>query len=366
MTRRILIVATLLTLVFGGIFGWKAFVSYQTAQYLATMTRPAVVVSAVLAATESWQAQVSSVGSLSAIQGVEVSSEVPGTVAKISFESGHQANAGELLIQLDATAEYAEMRSLQAQLELARLDHARSKGLLKSTALSQAQLDRAKSVLDSLQAQVEEQSALIARKSIRAPFSGELGIRKVNLGQYLSPGTEVVTLQSLDPIYANFTLPERFLQQLAVGQGVKVEVAAFPNASFDGNVTAISPKVEEATRNVTLQATLQNPEHRLRPGMFARVFVLTGGIDSVLTVPRTAITYYPYGDSVFVINAEAQDLVVERRQVTTGRIREGRVEVTTGLQAGEQVVSTGQLKLRAAQRVAIDNSIDLPDEELGR
>ncbi len=366
MIKRLLIVILLLALVFGGIFGWKAFVGYQTARYMATAKPPAVVVSSAVAETATWQARVASVGSLSAIQGVEVSSEVPGTIAAISFESGRQVQAGELLVQLDSTAEHAEKRSLLAQLELARLDYERSRGLLQSTALSQAQLDRAKSVMDTLQAQVEEQSAYIARKSIRAPFAGELGIRKVNLGQYVSPGTTMVTLQSLDPIFANFTVPERFLQQLGVGQSVQVEVAAFPGESFLGTVTAISPKVEETTRNVSLQATLENPDRRLRPGMFARVDVLTGDADSVLTVPRTAISFYPYGDSVFVIQQVEQDLVVERRQVNSGRIRAGRVEILSGLTPNEQVVSAGQLKLRSGQHVKIDNSIVLPDEVSGR
>ena len=364
MTKRLLFVIGFLTLVFGAIFGWKAFVSYQNAQSRATARPPAVVVSATTVTTDRWQARVSSIGSLSAIQGVEISSEVPGTVAAISFESGLQAKAGDLLVRLDATAEFAELRSLQAQLELARLDYERSQGLLRSTALSQAQLDRAKSVMDSLQAQVEEQGAFIARKSIRAPFSGELGIRMINLGEYISPGTEIVTLQSLDPIFANFTLPERFLQQLAVGQKVQLEVAAYAEEDFAGEVTAISPKVLESTRNVSLQATLKNADHRLRPGMFARVYVLTGGSDPVLTVPRTAITFYPYGDSVFVVDKTADDLRVERRQVATGRIREGRVEITSGLGAGEQIVSAGQLKLRSGQRVEIDNSIVLPDQVL--
>lgn len=366
MIKRMLVVAALLALVFGGIFGWKAFTGYRTAQYLASAKPPAVVVSSTTVDEDRWQALVTSVGSLSAIQGVEVSSEVPGTVASISFESGSQIASGELLVQLDATAEHAELRSLEAQLDLARLEYERSQGLLESTALSQAQLDRARSVLDSLQAQVEEQSAFIARKSIRAPFAGELGIRKVNLGQYVSPGTEIVTLQSLDPIYANFTLPERFLERLAVGQAIEVQVAAFPDVSFTGQVTAISPKVEETTRNVTLQATLQNADRRLRPGMFTRVHVLTGGMDKVLTVPRTAITFYPYGDSVFVISEEQGDLSVARRQVNTGRVRAGRVEITSGLTQGERVVATGQFKLRSGQRVTIDNSIVLPAEVTGR
>jgi membrane fusion protein (multidrug efflux system) len=359
MARRLIIMAALLTLVFGGLFGWKAFVRLKTAEYLANARAPAVVVSSAEVQEDRWQQQVESVGTLSAIQGVDVSSEVPGTVADISFRSGQQIRKGELLVQLDATAEHAELRSLEAQLVLARLDYERAQGLRESTALSQAQLDRAKSVMDSLQAQVEEQAAFIAKKSIRAPFAGELGIREINLGEYVSPGTTIVTLQTLDPIYANFTLPERFLRELAVGQQLRVAVAAYPEDEFSGSVTAISPKVQETTRNVMIQATIANADRRLRPGMFARITVLTGGDHRVLTVPRTAITFNPYGESVFVITKKDGALVVDRRQVITGEIRNERVEVVSGLLSGDLVVGTGQLKLRAGQRVEIDNSIDL-------
>ncbi len=360
MIKRLLIVILALGILFGGIFGWKAYQGYQARQLMAAAKPPAVTVSSSVVEEDRWQVKVASVGSLRAIQGVAVSAEVPGSIAQISFESGHRAEAGELLVQLDATAEEAELRSLQAQLDLARLDYDRARGLVQSTAVSQAQLDRAKSVMDSLVAQADEQRATIAKKTIRAPFAGELGIRQVSIGQYVSAGTEMVTLQQLNPIYADFTLPERYLQQLEVGQTVEIEAAAFPGEIFTGKITAISPKVEEHTRNVPVQATFDNAPARLRPGMFARVFVLVGGMDRVLTLPRTAISFYPYGDSVFVIEGQGEELVVSRRQVTTGRFRDGRVEIVAGLEAGDKVVSAGQLKLRTGQRVRIDNSIVLP------
>ncbi len=187
----------------------------------------------------------------------------------------------------------------------------------------------------------------------------------MNLGEYVSPGTTIVTLQTLDPIYANFTLPERFLRELAVGQQLRVAVAAYPEDEFPGTVTAISPKVEETTRNVMVQATVANADRRLRPGMFARITVLTGGDQRVLTVPRRAITYNPYGESVFVITDQDGSLVVDRRQVITGEIRSERVEVVSGLLSGDLVVATGQLKLRSGQRVEIDNSIDLSAPVMG-
>lgn len=359
MTKRLIIVAGALLILFGGIFGYKAFRSAMIADYMANMKPPAVTVSSANAQTEHWLPKIASVGGLKAIQGVDVSSEVPGKVTSINFESGHQVEAGALLVELDSTAEQAQLRALKAELNLARLDFERAKGLAQTSAVSQAQLDRAKSQMDSLQGKVAEQQAQIAKRSIRAPFKGELGIRRVSLGEFVSPGTEIVTLQSLDPIYVDFTLPERFLKDLAVGKAVEVEVAAFPGLTFSGTISAVSPKVEETTRNVSVQATLPNDGDRLRPGMFAQVNVLTAGEEAVLTLPRTAITFYPYGDSVYVINEQAGELTVQRRQVETGRVRDEHVEILSGLKDGELVVNTGQTKLRAGQLVRIDNSIAL-------
>ncbi|MDA0977951.1 MAG: efflux RND transporter periplasmic adaptor subunit, partial [Proteobacteria bacterium] len=346
--------------VFGGIFGWKSYQQKHISEQRAGAGPFAVTVSSAVAATESWARRVNAVGSLQAIQGVEVSPEVPGLVAEISFESGARISSGDKLLQLDATAEEAQLRSLEAQLVLAQQEYDRAKGLQEKTVLSQAQLDRAKSVLDSIAAQAEEQQALIARKTIRAPFSGELGIREINLGEYLSPGTPIVTLQQLDPIYANFTVPERYLSVLRIGQVVELELAAYPDDLFKGKISAISPKVESRTRNISLQATLQNPEGRLRPGMFARISVLLGDYTDVVTLPRTAVDFLPYGNSVFLIEGEENALTVRRKQITTGRIQGGQVEVLSGVEPGQRVVRTGQLKLRNGQLIRIDNQIELP------
>ncbi|MGV0033797.1 MAG: efflux RND transporter periplasmic adaptor subunit [Candidatus Azotimanducaceae bacterium WSBS_2022_MAG_OTU7] len=289
------------------------------------------------------------------MQGVDVSAEVSGVVADISFVSGARVKAGAPLLQLDATAEKAELRSLEAQLELASQDYERAKGLAVKTVLSQAQLDRTKSILDSLKARAEEQQALIARKSIRAPFSGKLGIREINLGEYLSPGTPIVTLQQLNPIFTDFSVPERYLSTLAVGQTIKVELAAFPSEVFEGKVSAISPKVESRTRNVELQATPAGKQrHPTSPGDVARVAVLPGGASEVVTLPRTAVDFLPYGNSVFIVTEAGDTLTVQRRQVTTGRILGTRVEITKGSK-----VVVYQLKLRNGQRIKIDNSVAL-------
>jgi membrane fusion protein, multidrug efflux system len=358
MLKRFVILGLSLGLLFGGIFGWKGYQSAQAQQAMAAARPPAVTVSSARVEAARWQRKVSSVGTLRANQGVDVSAEVPGIVARIRFESGQRVEPDDPLVELDASGEQAELRSLEAQFELARLDYERA--LAQRGVVSQSQLDRAKSVMDSLAAQADARRATLAKKTIRAPFAGELGIRQVDLGQYLSPGHQIVTLQSLDPVFVDFTLAERFLQALAVGQTVELEVAAFPGETFGGRLAAISPKVEARTRNVPLRAELANPGGRLRPGMFARVAVLTGGLEPVMTLPRTAVTFYPYGDSVFVISGEGDERVVERRQVTTGRVLDGRVEIIDGLSVGDEVVSAGQLKLRSGQRVRIDNSVPLP------
>jgi len=359
MIKRFIIVALSLVLVFGGIFGWKAYQQQQITERLAATGPSAVTVSTTVAKTEFWAHKINTVGSLRAIQGVEVSAEVPGIVAEISFVSGSRVEAGAQLLKLDDTAEKAELRSLNAELELARQDYERARGLAVKTVLSQAQLDRTKSILDSLEARTEEQLALIARKSIRAPFSGELGIREINLGEYLSPGTPIVTLQQLDPIFTDFSVAERYLSSLALDQVIEVELAAFPSEIFKGKVSAISPKVESRTRNVELQATLENSDTRLRPGMFARVAVLLGGSSEVVTLPRTAVDFLPYGNSVFIVTKEGDAMTVHRRQVTTGRILGNRVEIIKGIKTGEQVVSAGQLKLRNGQLINVDNSVEL-------
>lgn len=360
MIKQFVVVALLLAMLFGSIFGWKEHQNDLMAERLSSIAPSAVTVSSAVALSERWPRKVNAVGSLQAIQGIEVSPEVPGVIAKISFESGMKIEAGAQLLQLDATAEQAELRSLQAQLVLAQQDYDRAKGLEVKTVLSQAQLDRAKSVLDSLAAKAEEQQALISRKTIRAPFSGQLGIREISLGEYLSSGTPIVTLQQLDPIFVNFSVPERFLNVLQLQQIVELKLAPYPDLVFKGSISAISPKVESRTRNIELQATLTNPAGQLRPGMFTRASVLLGDSTEVITLPRTAVDFLPYGNSVFIIEEEAGNKTVRRKQVTTGRFQNNRVEILDGVEPGQHVVRTGQLKLRNGQSIKIDNSIALP------
>lgn len=361
MVKRLLILLLVLGALFGSIFGWKHYKAEQNRAAMASMKPPAVTVASTEVSSESWQSSVPAVGTLSAIQGVEVSSEVAGIIDSIGFDSGVAIKQGALLVQLDATTELADLRALEAQLKLARLDYDRATDLALRTALSQAQLDRAKSQLDSLAAQADAQRATINRKTIQAPFGGVLGIRRVDVGEYLAPGTPIVSLQRIDVLYVDFNVPERYLQQLQAGQTVTISTAAYPDREFTGNISAISPRVDDKTRNVQVRATVPNEETLLRPGMFAKVTVLSGGKESVLTLPRTAISFYPYGDSVFVILGDGEGMTAERRHITTGRVREGKVEVLSGVSSGDKVVNAGQLKLRSGQPVTIDNSVKLPE-----
>jgi membrane fusion protein, multidrug efflux system len=359
---RLVIVTVLLAVLFGGI-GYYKLRQYQQFQAMMAAERPAVVVSSAPVSLQQWPAEIQALGTFMADQGVHVATEVPGRVQSIHFTSGDKAGAGDLLVELDASAERAELRALQADLELAQLDYERARDLRETQAVSQSQLDRAATLMRSLEARTEQQRVLIQRKTIRAPFPGELGIRRIHLGQYLSPGDVVVSLQALDPILLDFTLPERYLGAVAVGQSVGAPVAAWPGETFSGTITAISPELERANRTLHLQATLRNPDGRLRPGMFTMLTVVAGEPKPVLTLPRTAIAYQAFGETVFVLQKDSDgNLIAERRPVRVGRVRDGRVEILDGVSAGTEVVATGQMKLRSSQRVRIDNSLELPSE----
>ncbi len=362
MWLRLGIVTVLLVAVFGGI-GWYKYTQYQRFQDMMAAPRPAVVVSSAPVSVERWPEEIQALGTFTADQGVHVATEVPGRVQTIRFESGQRTDAGEVLVELDASAERAELRAIQADLELARLDYERAQDLRRTQAVSQSQLDRAAALVRGLEARAEQHRVLIERKTIRAPFPGELGIRQIHLGQYLSPGDTVVSLQALDPIHLDFTLPERYLGAVAVGQTVQAPVAAWSDEIFTGTITAISPELERANRTLHLQATLTNPERRLRPGMFSLLTVVVSEPRPVLALPRTAIAYQAFGETVFVLERDTDgNLIAQRRTVRTGRVRDGLVEVLAGVEAGAEVVATGQMKLQSGQRVRIDNSLELPDE----
>lgn len=344
MIKRILLVFTFTVLIFGGLFGWKFYQDRRAQSRIQLPPPPVVAVTTVQ--QEQWQPYLSSVGSLVAVAGVDVSNELAGKVTAIHFESGQSVKKGQLLIKLDTSTDEAELKGLQADELLAQLQFERSEQLLGKQFISQSAHDLSRVQLAQAQSAVTTKLSVIAKKNIRAPFDGKLGIRLVDLGQYLAEGSAIVSLQMLDPIYVDFTLPEQHLADLTIGQNLTITVQAYPGKTFSGEISAINPAIEIGTRSITIRATLANPEQILRPGMFADVQVLSNRAQHVLTLPDTAITYNPYGESVFVVQSGEKGLTVQRKQIETGETREGRVQIVKGLQAGERVVSAGQVKLR--------------------
>lgn len=355
MISRIILVTLFLIAVFGGIFGWKHHTGQQMAATMAGGPPPAVIATAAVE-RENWQPQLRAVGSLSAIAGIEVSNEIGGKVNAIHFKSGESAEQGDLLLELDDSTDQAELKGLMAELTLGQLKFDRVAKLVKEKSVSKSDYDEARATLDNAEAAVAAKKALIEKKHIRAPFSGRLGIRRVDLGEYLRAGTEIVPLEQLDPIFADFSLPERELARISKGQGIEIRVQAYPGESFKGRINAVDPGVNVGNRSFRVRAELPNADQRLRPGMFADVRVLLPETEGVLTIPDTAISYAPYGDSVFVIEQqEGEGSTAVRRQIQTGSVRQGRVSVLSGLEAGEQVVSAGHNKLRSGQAVTIDD-----------
>lgn len=331
----------------------------------AAMVYPPTTVSALPARQDTWEDSMMSPGSLNAVQGVTVAAEVPGKVAKIAFEPGAAVQAGDLLIQLDTSIEEAQLRAAEAAAELAQASLTRAHELRQSSTNSLADLDVAEAQAKQALAQAEGIRAVIAKKSIRAPFAGKLGLRFVNLGQILREGDPIATLQTLDPIYVNFSLPQQRLAQLARGNSVRVTTDAAPDESFAGSINAISPEIDAVTRNIRLQATLANHEEKLRPGMYANVEVLLPTQVTVLVIPATAVLYAPYGDSVFLVVGQKNEKsgkmesVLRQQFVRLGAARGDFVSVVDGLKAGDMVVSAGGFKLRPGMPVVIDNSLAL-------
>jgi len=358
MTKRMLLVLLSLGLVLGAMFGWKYYLGQKMAM-LASMPPPPATVAAADVQAETWQPHLAAVGSLVATQGILVTTEVAGKVSAIRFESGQQVEAGTVLLEIDDSVEQAELAGIVAERRLAEQQFKRREDLLDSKTISRSDVDEARLRMENAAAQLAAKQAVIAKKRITAPFGGWLGIRRVDLGEYIQPGTTIVPLEALVPIYVDYALPERHLDRISVGQAVEIEVQAFPGEVFKGHIAAVNPGIDPGTRSLQVRAVLENPQARLRPGMFAEVRTVLPQRPAVLTLPQTAITYNPYGDSVFVILEGESGSSVQRRQIETGGVRNGRVEIVSGLQAGERVVAAGQVKLRNDQAVVVDNSIVL-------
>ena len=325
----------------------------------------APAVATIDAAEQPWQRQYHAVGSFAAVQGVTVSNELAGTIEKIAFESGNQVKPGDLLVRFNIAPDEAQLRGAEAQAALARINLNRAKDLRTQGTNAQSDLDIADAEYQQATALVDNLKATIAKKVIVAPFGGRLGIRQVDLGQFLAVGTPIVTLQALDPLYINFALPQQDVVGLSVGQKIKITVDAYPGEAFAGAVTALNSKVDEATRNIEIQATVPNADGRLNPGMFGSVDVLQPKEDRFLVLPQSAIVYNPYGNAVYVVKQEKDDqgssvLVVRQRFVQLGETRGDQVAVLKGVAVGEQVVTAGQLKLRNGVTVQINNTVQ-PD-----
>jgi membrane fusion protein, multidrug efflux system len=363
MTKRMIIMLIAVGLVFGGVFGFQIFKNTMIRKFMSAMPVPPQTVSTVAAAVQEWQPQIEAVGSLRAVNGADLAFEVSGIVKELHFNSGDDVAAGDILVTLRAEDDTAKLAALQATAALSEIVHQRDQEQFKIKAVSQATLDTDAANLKNAKAQVTEQQAVVAKKTLRAPFAGHLGVRAVDIGQYISAGTAVVTLQALDPIYADFFLPQQALNQVRLEQAVTIKIDTYPNQDFVGTITAINPKVDAATRNVQVRATLKNPDRRLLPGMFASVNVAAGDKQRHVTIPQTAVTYNPYGETVYIVDDKGKDpqgqpqLIARQIFVTAGLKRGDQVAILSGVEEGQTVVTAGQMKLRNGSPLVIDNTI---------
>lgn len=347
--------------------GFKVMQVKSAAAMGAKMAPPPAAVTTSIARAETWQPVLSAVGSMRAVNGVLVSTDLAGIVSGIAFDSGREIKKGELLVKLDTRQEEAQLHSAEAKRELARLGLQRQRDLIAKRAVAQSDLDAAESEFRQSDSAVSEAEALIARKTIVAPFDGQVGIRQVDLGQYLNPGAPIAPLQSIDPIYVEFALPQQKLGEVAIGKKLVVRVDGMPGREFPGEVSALDSKVDESTRNITVQGTVRNPEHNLRPGMYVNVDVLLPPQEGVVSIPASAIKYAPYSDSVFVIKdgktpGGRPDKEVVQQVVHLGASRGDMVAVLSGLHPGDEVVTSAVFKLHGHDPVTVNNSVQ-PGEE---
>lgn len=357
MTLTLSVMVVLLTTL-----GFIKFRQVQSAVQAASFQPPPEAVTSIVAKQEQWPATMSVIGTMEAVHGVTVSADLPGSVEKINFASGQAVQEGDVLVELDTRQERAQLAALEAQRDLARINYGRTQQLVKEGVISRMEYDQATAQQKATEANVAEIRATIERKTIRAPFSGILGIRKVNLGQYLAAGDAVVPLQSLNPIYVNVGLPQQSVGQVRVGRNLRITSEDLPSQVFTGRVNAIDSVVDQATRNIQVQATLANPEGKLRPGMFVQVEVVLGASRPVIALPASAISFAPYGDSVFIIT----DLKDQKGQIYRGvrqqfvkveGSRGDQVAVVSGVNPGEEVVSSGVFKLRNGAAVQVNNKV---------
>jgi membrane fusion protein (multidrug efflux system) len=355
----VLVVAVLM----GAIYGWQQIVAKKfIAPMLKAMATAPQTVSTTVAAATQWQSHTQALGTLRAVRGADLGAQAAGVVDKIHFESGAEVAAGTVLLTLKANDDPAKLAQLQAQAELAAITLKRDQEQLAAQAISQATVDSDSASLKGARAQVAAQQALIEEKNVRAPFAGKLGIRQVDEGQYLAAGTTVVTLQALDPIFIDFYVPQQALRFMKVGQPVSATVDTYAGTRFAGKLVSISSKVDTASRNVQARASFANADRRLVPGMYANVEIDNGDSTNEITLPQTAITYHPYGDTVYVVHKATDDkgntsLTAVERFVQLGDSRGDQVAIKSGVRAGEEIVSAGQVKLRNGAPIVVNNAV---------
>ena len=366
MIKRMLIMLVLVGVVLGGVFGFKDFVNGKIKEFMTGPAGPgkqAQTVSTTKAVVADWQPQIEAVGSLRAVSGADLSIEVAGVVDELNFQSGDDVPAGKVLLKLRDFDDVAKLKSLQAQADLAKVTYDRDVKQFNAKAVAQAVVDNDEANLRNFLAQVEQQRALVEKKTLKAPFAGHLGIRQVDLGQYLAPGTAIVSLQALTPIYVDFLLPQKALAQIEVGQPVKVKVDTFADRDFPGKISSINSRVDAATRNIQVRATIDNNDRKLLPGMFATVSIDSGAPQKLITVPQTSIAYNPYGNLVYIVDNKGNgadgkpQLVARQTFVTTGATRGDQVAILKGIKEGDEVVTAGQLKLRNGASIVVNNTV---------
>jgi membrane fusion protein (multidrug efflux system) len=376
MKKRMAIMLVAVALLLGGLIGFNTFKGYMIQKFMASAPVPPATVSTLKVDYQQWQPQLSAVGTLRAVRGVDVTSEIAGLVRSVEFKSGDEVKAGQVLIQLNSESDVALQRSLEAAAELAGTVYDRDKAQFDAQVISKAQLDNDAADLKSKKAQVAQQVAIVEKKTIRAPFAGKLGISTVNPGQYINPGDALVTLQTIDPIYVDFFLPQQQLPMIALGQQVALTADAYKDVSFNGKISAFNPKIDINTRNLQVEATISNPKRLLLPGMFATVKINSGAEQRYLTLPQTAITYNPYGDTVFTVKQSENkigeksekpepakgggakpSLIAQEVFVTTGPTRGDQVAILKGVEPGMEVVTSGQSKLKNGTPIIINNTV---------
>ncbi|MBF0387285.1 MAG: efflux RND transporter periplasmic adaptor subunit [Candidatus Omnitrophica bacterium] len=363
MFKSMLLMLTVVGLIFGGIFGYQAFGNMMMKKYFASVSEPVVAVATIKARSEPWQSRIKAVGDLLSARGVEVSGEVSGQVQKVSFVSGDDVKENDILVELKSDIDQAQLKALEAAAELARINYIRDQKQVEIQAVSQAVVDADAAELKSREALVEQQLALISKKVIRAPFTGKLGISSIAVGKFLNPGEPIVTLQSLDPMRVNFYVPQQEIGRLMINQTIMVTSDARPGRTFEGKITAFNPRIEKDSRNVLVEAVLDNSKGELLPGMFAAVEVETGAPVNYVTIPQTCVSFNPYGETVYRIEekpaAEDGKIVLIARQtfIKTGETRGDQIAVLEGVKAGEMVISAGQHKLKNGSVVAVNNEV---------